>query len=124
MKETSYRKFYKHYYQIDFASEIEIHHIDFNRNNNSISNLVALPKELHNKYHRIVCALCDVNDLKNKSIDIKLSNTNITDYNYKAFSELPYVILECQKWLCLKRNNYLYIEYANGLITRREREWE
>ena len=30
----------------------EIHHIDFNRENNDISNLVALPKKVHRDYHK------------------------------------------------------------------------
>ncbi len=29
----------------------DVHHLDHNRENNDISNLVALPKELHKKYH-------------------------------------------------------------------------
>ena len=29
----------------------EIHHIDFNRNNNNFNNLVLLPKKLHHQFH-------------------------------------------------------------------------
>lgn len=29
----------------------QIHHIDHNRKNNNICNLVAIPKKLHNNYH-------------------------------------------------------------------------
>ena len=32
----------------------EIHHIDFNKYNNDISNLIALPREQHKKYHACV----------------------------------------------------------------------
>jgi len=29
-----------------------IHHIDINRNNNNLDNLVSIPIDLHKKYHR------------------------------------------------------------------------
>ena len=31
----------------------EVHHIDFNRENNEIKNLVALPEDLHHAYHAL-----------------------------------------------------------------------
>lgn len=46
-----YRKLYKEYYGIEFGKEFAIHHIDGNRNNNEISNLLLLPLSLHSKYH-------------------------------------------------------------------------
>lgn len=56
-KSFNYRKYYKEYYGIDFGSEYDIHHIDFDRNNNDIKNLILLPKKLHNKYHVFVRSL-------------------------------------------------------------------
>ena len=50
-KNFDYRKFYKEYYGIDFGSEYSIHHIDFDRSNNDIGNLIVLPHSLHNNYH-------------------------------------------------------------------------
>ena len=35
----------------------EVHHVDLNRNNNSLINLVALHKEIHNKYHVSLAAI-------------------------------------------------------------------
>lgn len=35
-KNFNYRKYYKEYYGIDFGSEYDIHHIDFDRSNNDI----------------------------------------------------------------------------------------
>lgn len=29
-----------------------IHHIDINRNNNNLNNLISIPIDLHKKYHR------------------------------------------------------------------------
>lgn len=50
-KNFDYRKFYKEYYGIDFGSGYDIHHIDFDRNNNDIENLIVLPHSLHSNYH-------------------------------------------------------------------------
>lgn len=47
-----YRKEYKKHYGIDFGSDYQIHHIDFNHENNSIDNLILLPKELHQRLHQ------------------------------------------------------------------------
>ena len=49
----SYRKFYEKKLNIKIPKGYEIHHIDENRKNNQINNLVMLPKELHKKYHNI-----------------------------------------------------------------------
>lgn len=56
-----YRKNYADYYGIKWDSKLfEIHHIDRNRENNNLLNLVLLPKKLHKEYHRIISIiLCD-----------------------------------------------------------------
>lgn len=48
----NYRKMYKKHYGIEFGLEYQIHHIDFNHENNSIRNLILIPKELHERIHR------------------------------------------------------------------------
>lgn len=48
---SNYRQFYKDYYHLSFNKNIQIHHIDRNKENNDILNLIALPKVLHLKYH-------------------------------------------------------------------------
>ena len=50
----NYRKAYKQRYRIDFGSDYDIHHIDMNRENNNIQNLILLPKELHQRLHRSI----------------------------------------------------------------------
>lgn len=47
----NYRKFYENKLKIKLDKDTEIHHIDKNRENNDIKNLVALPKQIHNLYH-------------------------------------------------------------------------
>lgn len=50
-KKTNYRRFYKEYYGIDFGSDFCIHHLDFNRENNDINNLLLIPKKVHGQFH-------------------------------------------------------------------------
>lgn len=50
-----YKKIYADYYGIKWDSSLfEVHHIDRNRENNDIKNLVLIPKKLHAEYHRII----------------------------------------------------------------------
>lgn len=51
MSKFDYRKFYKGYYRLEFGKEFDIHHIDKDRSNNSINNLILLPKKVHHSYH-------------------------------------------------------------------------
>lgn len=48
---ANYRKIYADYYGIVLSPEYAIHHIDGNRSNNEINNLLLLPRKLHSKYH-------------------------------------------------------------------------
>lgn len=56
-KKVDYRQLYKDYYGIDFDDSMVVHHIDFDRTNNNIDNLLLMPRELHAKYHWNVSAL-------------------------------------------------------------------
>lgn len=50
---TNYRKFYAEYYGIKWdPKKFQVHHIDGDRSNNSIENLVLLPTELHQLFHK------------------------------------------------------------------------
>lgn len=60
-----YRKFYEEQTKKKVPKNFEIHHIDENRNNNSIENLVAIPFDLHQKIHLWVT---------NDNIDLSFSN--------------------------------------------------
>lgn len=52
-----YRKYLKKYYS--FPIDYEVHHIDFNRYNNCIENLIAIPKELHHNINLLKIKLDD-----------------------------------------------------------------
>lgn len=47
----NYRKFYEEQTNLKLPKDFDVHHIDHNRENNNIENLIAIPKKIHQKYH-------------------------------------------------------------------------
>ena len=47
----NYRDIYQNYLEVTIPEDWHVHHIDHNRSNNSIENLVALPRSIHAIYH-------------------------------------------------------------------------
>ena len=103
-----YRKYYKEYYKIEFDDNYAIHHMDFDRRNNDISDLILLPRKLHAKYHLVlnVLSICPKKPVADGYIDFTLSNSEMTDYNSKMLEKLPDVIKECNKWIRYKEYSY------------------
>lgn len=48
----NYRIFYEKHYKLKIPKNWEIHHIDADRKNNNINNLIMLPKKLHRALHK------------------------------------------------------------------------
>jgi hypothetical protein len=103
-KLKDYRKKYKRYYGIEFGSDYAIHHLDFDRTNNSIENLLLLPSELHTRYHYYLQAL-NMRDWKSGELIIK---TRIDEHGWEYYSDetlLSFLqtMKECEMWLGRKR---------------------
>lgn len=96
----NYRLKYKRYYGIDFDENYVIHHIDFNRQNNDISNLLLLPKELHQKYHLYLTGLFPLEWETGKcSLDIKINQFAPLPYSdSKMFIDFLAILEECKQW--------------------------
>ena len=47
----NYRKFYEETLGLILKKEDEVHHLDLNRKNNDIYNLIGIPRKLHKQYH-------------------------------------------------------------------------
>lgn len=113
-KAKTYREIYKEYFNVDFDADMSIHHIDYNYRNNSIDNLLLLPRKLHNKYHAIV-------------LHLKGNDTGIIDGNMRLYpsvvrkasyvNTLYLTVQEIKPWIDLKYNMERNIE-------RRERRYE
>ena len=106
---VDYRKKFKEYYRIEFSNDFHVHHIDLDRTNNDIENLMILPKKLHSSYHFLLGAR-DGNKLK-RTINTKIHSSviNSDSYDLMQAKKLLEVLMECNKW-------YDYKLYLNGEI--------
>ena len=94
-----YRRIYKEYYGIEFDNALEIHHIDLDRTNNALDNLLLLTRELHREYHELLKACAGGGST---CIDV----TALCLYRIQALEKLLPVLEEMHKWRRLKNHNY------------------
>lgn len=115
MAKFDYRKFYKDYYGIEFdGRKFEVHHIDLDRENNDIKNLILLPKNLHKKYHDLLPYVQSLVDDKSVKTIIDMNNGQTLYYDeMKEFCEL---MIEINSWKCKKAMNDLRV--ANKEISK------
>lgn len=118
----NYRKFYKDKLKIEFDNNYEIHHINGDRKDNDINNLLLLPKILHEQYHYLLKKM-NVDFSKNEKIIINTKINNINGmfnlYSKETFLEFMKVYEECQHWNLIKQNRLTNInlqEKQNGCI--------
>lgn len=83
-----YRKIYADYYGIKWDSKLfEVHHIDRDRENNDINNLVLVPKKLHREYHKYLSMI--EWDIKSPEDFYNINQTDITHfYQYQEFLKI------------------------------------
>lgn len=98
----NYRLKYKRYYGIDFDNKYDVHHIDFDRTNNDISNLILLPKELHAKYHMLINDLGGIDTYGNIKFNAYI-NLCVSNYAAPILEQLGAVIQEINKWVVYKQ---------------------
>ena len=80
-----YRKYFQDYYGIKLNKNYDIHHIDLNHENNQISNLMILPKKLHNKYHILINSTNFTGDIFCKTFNAKIHSNIINGDNYNLY---------------------------------------
>ena len=108
-----YRKFYFDTLGIEDKQGYDIHHIDFNRENNSIKNLVMLDSKLHHKYHMCVNALnSQLNELGHKEVSVDLVCQH-TEYYYAMLEKLIDAQYQIHKAIVL-RDCQLYKRQIEG----------
>ena len=105
-----YKKLYERELNIKIPKGYDIHHIDFNRENNNIENLVMLPRKLHQEYHELAHKM-----IKNYNIQIKLLSIieqGSLVNNYIRYEQIPTMIkyLDCYMKCCK------YLDYRNYLL--------
>ena len=107
-----YRKKFKNHYNIDFSNYYEIHHIDMNHENNDIDNLMILPKELHEEYHKLVLTTAFLgNGGSTRTIPVRIHGNQANSYSYglDSMRRLLDVLYECSIW-------YDFKQYLDGKI--------
>lgn len=79
-----YRKYYTDCTGKNVPSDFDIHHIDLDRNNNHIDNLVAIPRVLHQDYHS---AFIDVMPYLDDGLKPDMpTSSNLAGYAYFSHS--------------------------------------
>lgn len=108
IKDENYREKYKAYYGIDFDENFDVHHIDLDRGNNDIDNLILLPKFLHEQYHKCLTEISGITDIsKLKIINVK----NGCQFEHDALLRFCYVMSEIDVWKFKKAN----LDYIRSL---------
>lgn len=125
----NYRELYSQTYGITWDKDLEIHHIDGNRENNDLSNLVLLPSDLHHRLHEImlrvnICALGNSNT-KDLLDDMLFSVLRYgVSYFKDVLGDFIHVLSECCRWGFLKSVNYKECDGSPiGHITKDTMKW-
>lgn len=107
----NYRKFYQEQTKTKLPKNFEVHHIDLNRENNDITNLVAIPKKLHQELHSTFDSIYipeDKFELLPQGI-LGIKGNGFNSFVFKQFELYAEVCQEVGKWMD-------YRDYLRGLI--------
>lgn len=103
MNSKQYRDFYESKTNKKIPSGFDVHHIDQNRSNNDITNLVAIPKIVHKEYHNNL----NIYEISLNSLDINIhSNPMVYDFYLENINKYA---------VCCKLIKY-FIMYRDALI--------
>ena len=115
MSKINYREIYcRHYGIADPGHDFDIHHIDFNRDNNDVDNLIMLPNKLHHQYHFAMSALNSASDPTSITFDGKIDMDN--RYERTMLRHLVDALDEIENWRILKDNAdmKIFMRECNG----------
>ena len=125
---TDYKKLYAQTYGITWDADLEIHHIDRNRQNNNISNLILLPGYLHRELHNCLYESAFMSEQGTTGDIIERMMERVfnygNSYDQQVFLRLSYVLSECKRWGLLKSVSYKYSDGSPiGHITKDTMKW-
>lgn len=109
----NYRKYYQEITGIQIDLSFDIHHIDGNRGNNDINNLVHLPKKLHNDFHKLRNEI----SMFNTEIMQLGSNDKVQTFNNAYVDTIiryNEVLKKCSEYIDLR--NYCYYKQTNIIL--------
>lgn len=100
----NYRKLYETHFDIKLSKDYDVHHIDFDRENNTIDNLIAMPNKLHRNYHKLL--LQNKNYHSNNMLHLELNtdvNINIHNNTVKFIKNMSTILNEISKYTQYKK---------------------
>ena len=111
MNTVDYRRLYKEYYGIEFSWDMVVHHIDYDRCNNDINNLILIPQALHSRYHSIMTHLGGASD---GNIGHVLMRFDGRSDKAKCFKTLSDVFQDAHQWMIFKK--YLDVHMPTAIL--------
>lgn len=114
-----YRKFYEREIGTKVAPHFHIHHLNLIKSDNDISNLVAIPRGLHMRYHRLLTNYNSYIQMINGKLCSPI-NSGIDGYDMDrtanaafldAFVKLNECKKECYKYIAI-RNQQILSKYS------------
>ena len=99
---VDYRQLYKDYYGIEFGRDMVVHHIDFDRTNNNIDNLLLLPAKLHAKYHFTYSMLFGLKYDQELKKDLMLRDPMTYAFFPQWLRKMAETIEEISPWMRMK----------------------
>lgn len=109
--QKNYRKIYEKSLNINIPKGYVIHHIDMNRDNNKLENLVMLPSRLHKQYHESAARIIQLQEEKLLNTTIMTNGFASNDWLLWELKRFQKIYTECCKWLDYKK--YLLGEIPN-----------
>jgi len=104
----NYRKYYEEYFNVKLPKDFDVHHIDSDRSNNHIENLVAIPKALHTRYHQSVNQFHF--NISESDLLITFNNCNVAiQYYLSVMENINNSLIEC----------FDYIVYRDILLNKK-----
>ena len=115
----NYRKLYENHYGIKIPPDYDIHHIDGDRGNNAIENLVLLPRTTHEALH-LICNIfgCGIDGKMLMKIAM---NSHQLDWYGTYFKLLSNTLPNLIKWVTTKEFEDLAI--SQGRINKHDNSY-
>lgn len=99
MAKFDYRQYYKDYFGIEFDKNYVIHHIDFNKENNDINNLLLLPKKLYSKYMFLLNGLNSSDGKITVDFTLRTNSGSLHTFDYDMMKHLCETMIEVDNWI-------------------------
>lgn len=101
----AHRKIYESWYGVKIPNGFDVHHIDFNRDNNDPQNLLMLPSELHHRYHQSVLAMFGGED----ACVIRPQATPAYRHQLEFLLPFASALDECAEWILRREMDRLAV---------------